>query len=54
MKQARRYLLAALLGAGLLGAGMPSKAQAQAFPSKPIKLIVPFGPGSGPDTSARY
>lgn len=54
MKQARRYLLAALLGAGLLGAGMPSKAQAQAFPSKPIKLIVPFGPGSGTDTSARY
>ncbi len=54
MKQARRYLLAALLGYGLLGAGMPSKAQAQAFPSKPIKLIVPFGPGSGTDTSARY
>lgn len=54
MKQARRYLLAALLGYGLLGAGMPSMAQAQAFPSKPIKLIVPFGPGSGTDTSARY
>lgn len=54
MKQARRSLLAALLGYGLLGAGMPSMAQAQAFPSKPIKLIVPFGPGSGTDTSARY
>ncbi|MBS3018266.1 hypothetical protein DJFAAGMI_00998 [Comamonas sp. PE63] len=54
MKQARRYLLAALLGYGLLGAGMPSMAQVQAFPSKPIKLIVPFGPGSGTDTSARY
>lgn len=54
MKQARRYLLAALLGYGLLGAGMPSMAQSQAFPSKPIKLIVPFGPGSGTDTSARY
>ena len=54
MKQARRSLLAALLGFGLLGAGLPSMAQAQAFPSKPIKLIVPFGPGSGTDTSARY
>lgn len=54
MKQARRSLLAALLGFGLLGAGMPPMAQAQAFPSKPIKLIVPFGPGSGTDTSARY
>ena len=54
MKQARRYLLATLLGYGLLGAGMPSMARAQAFPSKPIKLIVPFGPGSGTDTSARY
>ncbi|MDH1335365.1 tripartite tricarboxylate transporter substrate binding protein [Comamonas thiooxydans] len=56
MKQARRYLLAALLGCGLLGVGMTSMAQApaQGFPAKPIKLIVPFGPGSGTDTSARY
>jgi len=29
-------------------------AVAQEFPSKPIKFIVPFGPGSGTDTSARY
>ena len=27
---------------------------AQDFPNKPIKFIVPFGPGSGTDTSARY
>ncbi|MGH6626981.1 MAG: Bug family tripartite tricarboxylate transporter substrate binding protein [Burkholderiaceae bacterium] len=27
---------------------------AQEFPSKPIKFIVPFPPGSGTDTSARY
>lgn len=29
-------------------------AVAQGFPNKPIKFIVPFGPGSGTDTSARY
>ena len=31
-----------------------AQAQAQDFPSKPIKFIVPFPPGSGTDTSARY
>lgn len=35
----------------LLPAG---QAWAQEFPSKPIKFIVPFPPGSGTDTSARY
>ena len=29
-------------------------AMAQDFPNKPIKFIVPFPPGSGTDTSARY
>lgn len=29
-------------------------AVAQDFPSRPIKFIVPFPPGSGTDTSARY
>jgi tripartite-type tricarboxylate transporter receptor subunit TctC len=31
-----------------------SAARAQEFPNKPIKFIVPFPPGSGTDTSARY
>lgn len=44
--------LASLCSAALL---LPaSQAFAQDFPSKAIKFIVPFPPGSGTDTSARY
>ncbi|PWB14573.1 tripartite tricarboxylate transporter substrate binding protein [Comamonas sp. JNW] len=48
----RRQALA-LCAALLAGTASPAL-QAQDFPSKPIKFIVPFGPGSGTDTSARY
>jgi tripartite-type tricarboxylate transporter receptor subunit TctC len=40
------------LAVSLLSALGP--ASAQDFPSKPIKFVVPFPPGSGTDTSARY
>lgn len=52
----RRTTLSVLAGAALLtlGAGFGPAAQAQGFPSKTIKFVVPFGPGSGTDTSARY
>lgn len=40
--------------AALLATSMPLAASAQSFPSHPIKFVVPFGPGSGTDTSARY
>mgnify|MGYP000290616611 FL=1 len=38
---------------GALGATL-ALAQASDFPSKPVKFVVPFPPGSGTDTSARY
>lgn len=51
----RRLLLSAMLGLTLAGlAGHTPRAFAQTFPDRPIKFVVPFGPGSGTDTSARY
>ena len=46
-----------LIGASLVGAGLAvlplRSARAQSFPAKPIRIIVPFTPGSATDTMSR-
>jgi len=54
MHHRRRLLSVALSFAVVSLAGYISVAQARRFPDQPIKFVVPFGPGSGTDTSARY
>jgi len=41
------------LGALLVGLMLFATAQAQTFPSKPLRLVVPFGPGGSSDVVAR-
>lgn len=49
-----RNLFLALASAAMVAVlSVPAKAHAQAFPSKPIRLIVPYSPGGLPDTVAR-
>jgi tripartite-type tricarboxylate transporter receptor subunit TctC len=45
----KKHIVFALMG--LLAAAMP--AAAQEWPAKPVKIMVPFGPGSTPDVVAR-
>ena len=52
MNLPRRRLLQLAAGAAALPA-LARSASAQGYPSKPITIIVPFGPGSGSDTVSR-
>jgi len=48
-----RATVFAIFGALLLAATAPVPAQAQNWPQRPVKFIVPFGPGAGADIGAR-
>ena len=51
MRTRREFLRVA--GAGMAASLLPASALAQAWPTKPIKAIVPFGPGSTIDVIGR-
>lgn len=54
MTVARRTAIAAGLGLPALGMPAVARAQAAAWPDRPVRLIVPFGPGGAIDTLSRF
>ena len=51
--QRRHFMQTSIAGAVALGAPSFATAVSQGWPSRPIKLVVPFPPGSSPDYIAR-
>lgn len=53
--QRRRLMMAGFATAIGIGLGStPAKSRETGFPDRPLRIIVPFTPGSGSDASARY
>jgi tripartite-type tricarboxylate transporter receptor subunit TctC len=54
MTPVRRRLTTGLLALPMLAAALcGTSAQAQEYPNRPVRVIVPFAAGTGPDTNAR-
>jgi len=51
MRHCRQALLAA--ACGVLVLSLPGRALAQGYPSKPVRMVVPYPPGGGSDTVSR-
>ena len=52
MKLPRRTFLHLAVGAAAMSL-VPRLARAQAYPTRPVRLIIGYPPGSGPDINAR-